>query len=222
MAEGNFSDDEQWDRVKAWWKANGTFIITGLVVGLLIIGGWRYWEHYQARQQLTASALYSKFEQALRQPDNADTGASVVAENLMDHYSDTPYAAQAALALAATEVSASNLEQAADHLQWVIDNGSDSSLKRLARLRLGRIQLASGKPKAAIKTLAGAKAGGFESLYAEARGDAWRTLGDSAKAHEAYQAALTAHTGEMGDTTLLEMKLRQTAAAAGREASSQS
>lgn len=215
MADGYVSDEEQWEKVKGWWKANGTFIITGLIIGLAIIGGWRWWTHHQLQREVNASALYVQFGQALNEPatDKKSTPAEAIAKNLVDNYSGTPYAAQAVLGLASKEVTANKLDQAAAHLKWVVDNTSDLSLKRLARLRLARVQLADNQARAALATLTGVKAGGFASLYAEVRGDAWRALGDSAKAHDAYKAALAAHTDEMGDTTLLQMKLHRTAAA---------
>jgi predicted negative regulator of RcsB-dependent stress response len=216
MTDGYVSDEEQWEKVKGWWKANGTFIIAGLIIGLAIIGAWRWWTHYQTQREVNASALYVQFEQALNKPAAGDktAPADAIAKNLLNNYSSTPYASQAALGLAAREVTADKLDQASAHLKWVLDNASDVSLKRLARLRLARVQLANKQAKAAIATLSGVKAGGFASLYAEVRGDAWRALGDLAKAHEAYKAALAAHTAEMGDTTLLQMKVRATASTA--------
>jgi predicted negative regulator of RcsB-dependent stress response len=219
VTDGLISDDEQWEKLKAWWKANGTFIITGLIVGLAIIGGWRWWQHYQAQRQLSASALYSQFEQALNKPGSDGSGADAIAKNLIKNYDDTPYSDQAALALAGKEASANHLDKATSHLHWVIGNASDKSLVRLARLRLARVEIAQGKPKAALSTLAAVeKPGGFKALYAETRGDAWRARGETAKAHDAYNEALSAHTDKMGDTTLLRMKLRQTASASHAEA----
>lgn len=214
MTDGYISDEEQWEKVKGWWRANGTFIIAGLVIGLAIIGGWRWWEHSQAQRELEASTLYVQFEQALNQPAAKEGAAEAVGKNLISNYGDTPYAAQAALGLASSEVTANQPDKAASHLQWVVDNADDDSLARLARLRLARVQIANDQAKAALATLSAVKPGGFESLYAEVRGDAWRSLGDLAKAHEAYQAALASHTDEMGDTTLLELKLRSTASTA--------
>ncbi|HET7370070.1 MAG TPA: tetratricopeptide repeat protein [Gammaproteobacteria bacterium] len=214
MTDGYISDEEQWEKVKAWWQANGTFIIAGLVIGLAIIGGWRWWEHAQVQRAVEASSLYTQFEQALNQPNAEEGAAQAVAENLITNYGGTPYAAQAALGLASSEVAADKPEEAAKHLQWVMDNAADDSLARLARLRLARVQIANEQPKVALTTLSAVQAGGFESLYAEVRGDAWRALDNSAKAHEAYKSALAAHTEEMGDTTLLELKLRSTAGAA--------
>lgn len=215
--DGYSSDEEQWTRVKEWWRANGTFIIAGLVIGVAIIGGWRYWKYYQAQRSLAASAIYVKFEGALgARTDKQKGAAEAVGRNLIENYADTPYAAQAALGLASVEISAAKLHPAAKHLKWVVDNGADSSLKLLARLRLARVQIAAHKPKDALTTLAGGQAGGFASLYAEAEGDAYQALGNSARARQAYQRALAAHTDKMGDDHLLKMKLRATAPAADK------
>jgi predicted negative regulator of RcsB-dependent stress response len=214
VTDGNFSDDEQWEKVKAWWKANGTFIIAGLVIGIVIIGGWRWWEHYRTQRELSASALYVKLEKALNQPasnDEKQAPAEAIGKNLIDNYASTPYAAQAALGLAKHEVDANHLDKAAGHLSWVVHNASDDSLARLARLRLAHVQIANNKAKAALQTLAGAKAGAFASLYAEARGDALSALGKKTEAHKAYKTALADRKNHSAGSRLLEMKLRHTA-----------
>lgn len=214
--DGYTSDDEQWEKLKGWWKANATFVIVGLAIGLAIIGGWRWWHHYRAERELSASVLYSQFEQALAttaadaKADDAGK-AEAIGKNLISNYSDTPYAAQAALGLAGAEVAAAKPAPAGKHLQWVVDHSSDRSLKLLARLRLARVQIADHQAKTALATLAGVEPGGYAPLYAEVRGDAYQAMGDTAKAHEAYQQALAGHTDDMGDDSLLKMKLRHTA-----------
>ncbi|HET7569791.1 MAG TPA: tetratricopeptide repeat protein [Gammaproteobacteria bacterium] len=220
MTDGYISDDEQWEKFKAWWKANGTFIIVGLAIGLAIIGGWRWWEHYQAQRDYNASALYAQFEQALNKPaadndknKNGNGEAEAIGKNLIANYDDTPYAAQAALGLAGAEVTANKPDQAIQHLQWVVQNSDDGSLKLLARLRLARVQIANKQARAALQTLSVKDAGGFASLYAEVRGDAYRALGETAKAHQAYQAALAAQADGTGSDPLLKLKLQHTAGA---------
>ena len=50
------SEKEQIEEIKQWWKDNGTFIITGLVVGFGALGGWKYWQAYKEQRAATASA----------------------------------------------------------------------------------------------------------------------------------------------------------------------
>ncbi|MFO7642581.1 MAG: tetratricopeptide repeat protein, partial [Candidatus Competibacteraceae bacterium] len=38
-----YNDDERVDDLKKWWKDNGASIIAGIVLGLIAIFGWQYW-----------------------------------------------------------------------------------------------------------------------------------------------------------------------------------
>lgn len=210
MADGMTPDDEQWDKIKAWWKANGTFISVVVIIAIVAAGGWRWYDHHKAQRNLNASVLYYQFAQTWAQSQRK--GAEAIANNLINNYDDTPYAAQTVLVLAGHEASSDDFEQATVHLQWVIHHASDVSLQRLARVRLARVQIANKKPQAALQTLAEGKADGFKPIYAQVRGDAYRALDKPARAHAAYTAALAAHTDDMGDTSLLKMKLQATAA----------
>lgn len=92
-------------------------------------------------------------------------------------------------------------------LDWVIRHAKDDSLKLLARLRLARIKLAVGDPQAALTALAGVNAGGFAPLYAELRGDAYAKLGKADDARAAYTQALAQWAPDMGDKSMVQMKL---------------
>ena len=37
------SDEEQVERLKSWWNENGTFLVVGLLVTIVAIGGWNYY-----------------------------------------------------------------------------------------------------------------------------------------------------------------------------------
>ena len=39
--EEYLSEREQWDQIKAWLRDNGLWIIAGVVVGAVGLGGWR-------------------------------------------------------------------------------------------------------------------------------------------------------------------------------------
>ena len=46
------SEEEQVDKIKKWWDANGKQIIAGAVLGLAGVFGWNYYVDYQDRYNL--------------------------------------------------------------------------------------------------------------------------------------------------------------------------
>jgi predicted negative regulator of RcsB-dependent stress response len=40
--EDYLSEKEQWERVTGWLRENGVWIVAGVVVGALGIGGWQW------------------------------------------------------------------------------------------------------------------------------------------------------------------------------------
>jgi predicted negative regulator of RcsB-dependent stress response len=72
------------------------------------------------------------------------------------------------------------------------------------------VQIAQGKPDAALATLGGVKPGAFAGRYHEARGDAYYAKGDKAAALNEYRSAQAA--GEGGESALLGLKVADLAA----------
>lgn len=199
------SEQEQVERLKKWWLDNWKSIAAGIVIALIIIFGWRYWQHRSQVRSLTASAMYDQMGSLLATGQGPQ--ALQVANQLVNNYSDTPYAAQAALAMAQYDVGSNKPDDAMQMLDWVIAHSQDQGLQLLARLRLARVKLSVGDPQAALTALSGVAASGFTPLFDAVRGDAYLKLGETAQARAAYQSALNAWTPEMGDKSLLQMKL---------------
>jgi len=204
------SDKEQAERIKQWWLENYKAIFAGIVIALLIIGGWRYWQHRVQTRAAAASALYNKLSDAVKANNGPD--ALKLTNSLMNEYSDTPYAAQGALVMGGYDVDNGKSDDAVKMLTWATAHSKDQSLALLARLRLARVQLANGDGKAAIKTLTVENTGGFTPLYDDVRGDAYAKLGDTDKARKAYKQALAKWDDKMGDKSLIQMKLNNLAA----------
>ena len=61
------TDEERVEELKKWWKENGKSVIFGIVLGLSILFGWRWWGDYQLNQSLQASTLYTQLELAIQQ-----------------------------------------------------------------------------------------------------------------------------------------------------------
>lgn len=199
------SDREQAERIKKWWLENYRSIIAGIVIALLIIGGWRYWQHRVQTRSAAASAMFESMSNALSSSNGAD--ALKLANGLISEYADTPYASQAALAMARYDVESGKLDDAIKMLDWANQHSRDQNLVLLTKLRLARAKLAVGDPQAALAVLTVKNEGGFAALYDDVRGDAYAKLGQHDKARAAYTAALAKWSDQMGDKSLIQMKL---------------
>lgn len=201
MAGLQLSEEEQSERLKAWWKENGTSVIAGTVLGIAVIGGVNYWRVYKADQAEAAAVLYDRLLAQQGDPA-ADAGRTLV-----DDYSGTPYAGKAALFLAKMAFEDGDPAQAAAHLEWAIVEAADPADRRVARLRLARIELSRGELEQAESVLSGMQPGGYESEYRELLGDIAMARNNPDAARSEYEAALAALPAQSGFADMLNRKL---------------
>ena len=184
----HFAEDEQTEKIRHWWKKNGSAIIVGLVLGIGSVAGYQGWGVYQTRQAEAASDLYHEMLRSLE--NEALTRVRESADRLISKFGSTAYADAASLMLARLDVEAGQLEQAGHHLSRVIDHSKDSAMQHIARLRLVTLALDQGDLKWADQLLKIQPMGGFESRYDELRGDIFTARNDLKNARNAYQGAL--------------------------------
>ena len=184
----HFAEDEQTEKIRHWWKKNGSAIIVGLVLGIGSVAGYQGWGVYQTRQAEAASDLYQEMLRSLE--NEALTRVRESADRLISKFGSTAYADAASLMLARLDVEAGQLEQAGHHLSRVIDHSKDSAMQHIARLRLVTLALDQGDLKWADQLLKIQPMGGFESRYDELRGDIFTARNDLKNARNAYQSAL--------------------------------
>lgn len=214
MVDEFLSDEERLEIAKKWWLENYKSIVAGALIAVVVVGGWRYWQYRTTSRSQAAAALFNQLADAMSKQDK--DGALKTGNQILDGYSDTPYAAQAALVLAQLQASTGKPADGETMLEWVMKNSKDDGLKLLARLRLARVKLAMDDAQGALDTLNGVDAGGFASLYDDLRGDADAKLGKSAEARAAYQHALSAWSDNLGDRSLIEMKINSLPAKASK------
>lgn len=213
------SEKEQWERVVAWVRENGLWIVAGVVVGALGIGGWQWWNAHVDQVNSEASAKYEQIITDLGKGDQS--GAQALVADLERDYASTPYVDQGKLALVRVYVDTNQLDKAATTLQSVIASTKDKQLALVARLRLARVRIAQKKPDDALVSLDGVDAGAFIALFHEVRGDAEFEKDNKAAALTEYRAARTSDLGPggaggagPGDSALLDLKIADLTAAA--------
>jgi len=199
------SEDEQWERAKAWLKAYIPWILGGVIVALAGLAGWNWWQDRQTRLGLDASARYEQMTDALQKND--PTRAKAIAAELEKQFPDSPYVDQAHLFEARLAVEANDLPKADALLRGIMDRTKDEQLALVARLRLARIQLAQNKPDDALATLSAKSAGAFEARFHEVRGDVLFAKGDKPGALKEYLGALAGADARSVDTESLQLKI---------------
>jgi predicted negative regulator of RcsB-dependent stress response len=184
----DLSEKEQIEAMRTWWKENGRYVISGIVLGVAILVGWNRWQDYQQTTRLEASALY---ETLTSDVDDGDLDAAeTVATDLYDNYASTTYSALARLAMAKLYMEKGRDQDAADTLKALLERGGDSELQMVGRLRLAKIYLYQEKPEEVAGLLSGYEESSFSARYDEVLGDAYAALGQIAEASAAYERAM--------------------------------
>ena len=182
------AEDDDAEKLREWWKNNGTGIIAGIVLGVAGVGGFKGWEMYSERRSLTASDL---FQQMLaRQADGSDAQAQELALQIRDDYGATPYADLALLMLAKLAVENEDRERAEGYLTEIMNDSEYIAMEHIARLRLAQIALDAGDHRQAGQFVSVEERGGFESEYSEILGDIYLEQKQWDKARTAYDRAL--------------------------------
>ena len=194
------TEEEQVQAIKQWWKENAVSLIAGIVIGVVVLAGYKYWTESVKSQAQQASTIYSE----ILSSTNDKTKNT---EILKSDYSGTPYAALGALLLAKDNVNNNQVDKAIVQLNWVSENANDESIKHIAKQRLARLYLSQNNIDAADKLIAGIKAVGFEASYNEIRGDINLAKKLPVQARENYRLALSALSQGDQRYKIIKMKL---------------
>ncbi len=198
------AEDEDLQRIKEWWKNNGTSIVVGIAIGIAGIAGFNGWNLYTANARETASAIYEQLRLSAAE-DKLDAVAELGRE-LRDDYDSTPYAATGALLEAAVQYQGGNVDSARRALEWVLDNGAESGVVHAARIRLAYLELGEGNADTVLALTSVKGQGGFESHYAELRAEALAAQGKVDESRQAYDEAIAALPSGSGYGPVLEAR----------------
>lgn len=210
MADEFLSEHEQGEQLKAWIRDNWAWAISGVVIGLGLLGGWQYYQRYQGIRAETAASTVDEY---VKSAGIDQAKADALYRTLTTEYSKTPYADQARLQAAQAAVAKSDWANAETVLRDLMEHSKDEPLRQVAKLRLARVLIEAHKTDDALNLLDVSKAGAFLAETHEVRGDALYAKQDMAGARTEYQAALdAAQSNAQGDdaydVSLLKLKLQ--------------
>lgn len=205
MATLDLQEQEQLDALKAWWKENGRWVMTALIVALgsfIAVRGWHIWQGKQAQQ---AATLYAGVIQQLdsNDPKRIDDATRAV----VDKFGSTAYAPRAQLLAAQASIQAKDDARAKSQLQWVVDHASEDGLQNVARLKLASLLLDEKSYGDALKLLDAKHPESFDGLYADLKGDVLLAEGKKDEARAAYKLAFDKTDEKNSYRNLIQMKL---------------
>ncbi|MBT3457208.1 MAG: tetratricopeptide repeat protein [Thiotrichales bacterium] len=192
------SEEEQVDKIKKWWDANGKQIIAGAVLGLAGIFGWNSYVDYQDSQALNARTLYLSYAS-----DSANVGA--YDKLIKDHPSST-YADQGTLLMAKYLFDAENYSLALDAIK-PLTTRENSVIASTAILRTASLYLELGQHEKALSVLNIENVEGFSGLFYNLAGDVYLDLGNIEEAKNNYALAIENITENSSLTQLIQIKL---------------
>jgi len=184
------TEQEQLETLKKWWQKNGTSLLLTISAALALSGGYQYWHNQVTQGQLNASAQYTQMVGLLGQDKTND--AIALGDQLIQNFSDTPYAALASLAVAKAKLEKGDTTAARSHLIWVTEHSKSVEVKDIAQIRLARVFYAQKEYEQALKTLAKVTSTEMSPVMDEIKGDIYLVQGEREKARVAYQSVVNA------------------------------
>lgn len=183
------TEEQQVEALKKWWKENGTSLIVGLLVGVTALFGWRYYDNHKNVHAMQASDMYMQVMQRVSR-NSVDDKTIDIHNELINKFSDTPYAALSALALAKSEYEKKNTDAATAQLELAKKYADDEVIIQTANLRLVSVYIEQGRFDEAEALLNSSHDSAYDAKYEELRGDLYLAKGDTAQARMAYDKAI--------------------------------
>lgn len=198
------TEEQKIDALRQFWKNNGRFITTLLVVTALCVAGFRYYRHQQLVNREQASDLYATMVVAHQQQDIAMVMHR--GHTLHENYKKvSPYPELASLLMSKAALDDNKAQDAIGYLEQLLQDYPKSPMMHIARTRLARLKQAQGDTEGALQLLDN-PTNGYTALYQEVKGDILLQSQRIDEAKAAYQVALDAIPPEF--KSYLELKLQ--------------
>ena len=201
------TDEEQAERLKRWWEANGTSLVVGVALAVAAVVAWRYYDAHVQDRADQASDAFAAYVEA-RQADQPTTDALAVIDT---DFEGSSYQVFTLLYRAADEVDAADWEEALALLERAVELADEDVLKDSARFRLAQVLYQMDRLDECEAQLAAIRSTGLRAHVADLSGDVFVARGDNQRARVAYQSAVEAARQDpanpVAGVELMELKL---------------
>lgn len=199
MAIDDLLDEhEQGEIVRSWLRENGAALIGGVVLGLVLIWGWQWWQQQRVVKRMQGGNEYQAAlnDLAAGKIDQAKPRIAALPKGAFDTLGT--------LALAKAQIDAGKRDDAIATLRDA--KPVEPAMKAIIEQRLARLLIDAGKSKDAIAVLADV---GDQAETLQIRGDAYAALGQDEQARVAYARALTLMEVGSPQRNVAELKLSE-------------
>jgi predicted negative regulator of RcsB-dependent stress response len=199
-----YTEQEELEKFKAWWKNYGGALVLGVVVGVGLLFGNKYWQQVKEKRLGEASEIYDQLVDSQRAKKAEELTQH--ADTLMKDHDASPYAALAALALGQANFDKGDLDAAKKNYEWAERHARQDAVTHAARLRWARLELQQGNFDKALNLATPKNMSGFDAEYLELKGDVLTAQKKPTEAAAAYREALK-KIGPSNYQGVLTMKL---------------
>jgi predicted negative regulator of RcsB-dependent stress response len=200
-----YDEHEQSERVRGWLRQNGSSLLTGILMGLLLVFGWQFWQKRGDQHKAEASGQYETLNTALEGKDAAKV--KVLSAQLAEKFDDTGYATLAALRQVAFLHDSGKDADALALLRATRTKAKDPDMVEIIDIRTARLLLIMGKAEDAAKEVAKLANPKYPQVVDELRGDIAIARGQRDEARKQYELALSRLDEGAATRPLIELKL---------------
>lgn len=206
-------EQQQIEAIKNWLKENALWVLGCIVAICAFFYGPDAYENYKNGKIYPASDQYEEFNSSLTTAlsqtvvtEALQQTVDGLADQVIENHGDTHYAFLASIGAAKLSAQVGSYGAAKSRLSWAAEQAKSGADILLVNYRLALVEMQLGNIDTALDLL-GDSNEHFAALYAEARGDAYTSLGERDQAILAYQEALESAEENTNQSYHIDLKL---------------
>ena len=203
----DLQDQEELENAKRAWKLWGRWVFLAAFVAALIYVGNMMWTGYVHKQNAQAMDIYDRdFLTKAEAQDEA--GVLQTVQTLQRDYPKSAATAMATLQIADASFMKNKLDDATNHLKWLLNTQKNEAIQALVRQRLATVYLQQEKYDDALSALNASFPQEFAGRINELKGDIYMAQNKKDEAHKAYDEALkTLPAEDKASRDMIEAKI---------------